>query len=74
VKKSRRPSALKSVSPGLTCENFIAVLFSMEDLLDDRRDNGIKHGLFQADASMTMPFICAATHHEGASALNWRAI
>jgi hypothetical protein len=45
----------------------------MEDLLDDRRANGIKHGLFQADSSIAMLFTCAATHHEGASALNWRA-
>jgi len=28
----------------------------MEDLLDGRRDIGIKHGLFQADASIVMPF------------------
>jgi hypothetical protein len=27
----------------------------MEDLLGDRRDNGIKHGLFQADTSIAMP-------------------
>jgi hypothetical protein len=28
-KKSRSPSPLKSVSPGLTCENFMVVLSSM---------------------------------------------
>jgi len=34
VKKSRKPSLRQGVSPGLTCENFIVVLSSMDGLLE----------------------------------------